>query len=189
MSEPELVYVICWEHFSAFCVEGRTNMGVAIDKAWRGEFAMAVNFTGAFGGAPGGIYRKPRYAYCRDLSDDAIFDNDIGRPQGGAPVPSITVMPRRTSRTNGPVPRSLLVAGVTWPRPFLAKPATISSPTSMGVSALDFTLSPIILVSTQQRLCAGAIGAEGSASTVSSHSGRDCGIGQSLGRWAVIKLA
>ncbi len=57
-------------------------MGVAIDKAWRGEFAMAVNFTGAFGGAPSGIYRKPRYAYCRDLSDDAIFDNDIGRPPG-----------------------------------------------------------------------------------------------------------
>lgn len=51
-------------------------------------------------------------------------------PQGGAPVPSITVAPRSTRRSNGPSPRSRRVARASSVPPRSRSPAAISSPAS-----------------------------------------------------------
>src|SRR5690606_21780219 len=49
-------------------------------------------------------------------------------PIGGAPVPSITVAPRRTSFLNGPIPRSRRVAGATGGWPIVLHAKASSSP-------------------------------------------------------------
>jgi hypothetical protein len=53
---------------------------VTINETWRSELAMAVDLANAFCGATGGVYRQPGDANRCDFSDEAIFDNDIGRP-------------------------------------------------------------------------------------------------------------